>query len=113
MFPGNMNPKQMQTILKRMGIRVEEVEAKRVVIEGVDKNIVIENPQVMITKMPNQDIFQVMGKVVEEDTEVKIEISDDDVNMVAEQAGVSKDKAKKALEENKGDIAAAIIKLKG
>ena len=113
MFPGNINPKQMQTIMKRMGIRVEEVEAQRVVIERVDKNIIIENPQVMITKMPNQDIYQIMGNVVDEEKEAKVEINEDDVKMVAEQAGVGDEEAKKALEENNGDIAAAIMKLKG
>ena len=113
MFPGNVNPKQMQTILKRMGIRVEEVEAQRVVIECVDKNIVIENPNVMITKMPKQDIFQIMGDVVDEEKEAKVEIDEEDIKMVAEQAGVGEEEARKALEENKGDIAAAIIKLKG
>jgi len=113
MFPGNVNPKQMQTIMKRMGIRVEEVDAQRVVIEGADKNIIIENPQVMITKMPNQDIFQIMGTVVDEEKEAKVEIDEEDVKMVAEQAGVKEEEARKALEENNGDIAAAILKLKG
>ena len=33
MFPGGVNPKQMAQMMKRMGIKNEELEAKRVVIE--------------------------------------------------------------------------------
>lgn len=115
MFPGGMNPKQMQVMLKRMGIKVEEIEAERVVIECADKNIIIEKPQVMLTKLPNQEMFQIMGEVTEEEKEegeVQIDITDEDIDMVAEQAGVSREKAEEALEETRGDIAEAIMKLK-
>lgn len=106
----------MQTVMKRMGIKVEEVDAERVVIEGVEKNIVIENPQVMLTRMPNQEMFQVSGDVSEvdktEEAAVDVRISDDDISMVADQAGVGKQQAKEMLEETRGDIAEAIMRLK-
>ena len=41
----------------------------------------------------------------------EVEIPDDDVEMVASSAGVSKEDAKAALEESKGDLAEAIMKL--
>jgi len=116
MFPGGMNPKQMQKMLKRMGIKVDEIEAQRVVIEGVDKDIIIENPQVMLTKMPNQEMFQISGDVTEVDkdeaAEAEPEITDEDIAMVSEQAGVGKQRAEEALLETRGDIAEAILKLK-
>jgi nascent polypeptide-associated complex subunit alpha len=62
--------------------------------------------------MPNQEMFQITGDIVEEEKEFEVTIGEDDIRMVAEQAGVSKDKAKKALEETKGNIAEAIMKLK-
>ena len=117
MFPGGMNPKQMQKMLKRMGIKVDEIEAQRVVIEGADKDIVIENPQVMLTKMPNQEMFQISGDVTEVDKDEAVgtepEITDEDIAMVAEQAGVGNEQAEEALLETRGDIAEAILKLKG
>ena len=114
MFPGGANPKQMKAMLKRMGIKMEEVDATRVVIEGVNEKIIINNPQVMITKMPNQEMFQISGDVVREDADdVEVEIEDDDVSMVAEQTGASEDDARTALEGCNGDIAEAIMKLKG
>ncbi len=38
-------------------------------------------------------------------------ISEEDIKLVMEQAGVDHDTAKKALEEAKGDLAEAILKL--
>lgn len=116
MMPGGMSPKQMQTVMKRMGIKVEEIDAERVIIECTDKKIVIENPQVMLTKMPNQEMFQISGDVLEEESaeaeEMPPEITDDDIAMVAEQANVGKQQAEEMLEETRGDIAEAIMRLK-
>lgn len=39
--------------------------------------------------------------------------SDEDVKMVMQAAGVSRDKARKALEESEGEVATAIVKLTG
>ncbi len=115
MFPGGMNPKQMQTILKRMGIKLEEIEAERVIIECVDRNIIIENPQVLLTKMPSQEMFQISGDILEEEKDEggEVEISEEDIAMVAEKAEVDKKKAEEALVETGGDIAKAILLLKG
>ena len=115
MMPGGMSPKQMQTVMKRMGIKVEEIDAQQVIIKCADRNIVIEEPQVMLTKMPNQEMFQISGTITEEeasDEPVETEISEEDVEMVMDQANVGKVQAEEALEESRGDIAEAILKLK-
>lgn len=109
----NINPRQMKQAMKRMGIHMDEINAESVVIKCADKDIIIENPQVVKTVMQGQTMFQISGNVKEQTGEVKVEISDEDVKMVAEQANVSEEKAKIALEESMGDIAGAIMKLKG
>ncbi len=109
----NINPRQMKQAMKRMGIQMDEINAESVVIKCADKDIVIENPQVVRTVMQGQVMFQISGKIKEQIGEVKVEISEEDVKMVAEQAGVSEDKARTALEESNGDIAGAIMRLKG
>ena len=107
-----MNPKQMQGMLKQFGIKTEEVDAKRVIFELENgKRLVIDNPAVTAMTMQGHKTFTVMGDPKEEAG--KAEIPDEDVKMVAEQASVSKEKAKKALEESEGDIAEAIAKLQG
>jgi nascent polypeptide-associated complex subunit alpha len=56
-----------------------------------------------------------MGEAIEEKvgTQVKIEISDEDAQLVSAQTGVSIEVAKKALESANGDLAQAIMLLKG
>jgi nascent polypeptide-associated complex subunit alpha len=112
MFPGlgKMNPKQMQGMLKQFGIKTEEINAKRVIIETEEKKIVIEPANVSAMTMQGQKTYTVMGTEREESAEKTIPI--EDIKMVAEQAGCSEVQAKKALEETNGDIAEAILKLK-
>jgi Nascent polypeptide associated complex NAC len=42
-----------------------------------------------------------------------VNVNQDDVNFIASQAGVSEEIAKKVLMEEKGDVAKALIRLKG
>lgn len=112
MFPGKINPKQMKQMMKKMGIKTEEIDAESVIIRGMEKDIIVENPQVIKTVMKGQEMFQISGEVREEEKEGEVEISEDDVKMVAKQADVSQEEAQKALEESDGDIAQAIVNLK-
>ncbi|MDP4039323.1 MAG: nascent polypeptide-associated complex protein [Candidatus Pacearchaeota archaeon] len=109
MLPG-MNPKKMAAMMKQLGIKQEEVDALRVVIDKVDGGrIVIENPEVMKVNMQGQETWQISGESVEE--EVEVEISDGDINLVVEKTGKSEGEVRKVLEEVDGDIAEAIVKL--
>ncbi len=104
----NINPRQMEQIMKRMGMKSEEVDAKEVIIKCGNKEIIISNPQVTKIDMHGQKTFQIMGNVSEKPIE---KFTDDDVKLVAEQAGATKEEARAALNET-GDIAEAILKLK-
>jgi nascent polypeptide-associated complex subunit alpha len=106
MMPG-MDPRQMQQMMKQMGIKSEEISAKSVVIETEDSKLIIDNPQVTKISMQGNDSFQISGTIRKEES-----IAEDDVKMVAEQGEVSEEKARQALVEAKGDIAEAIMKLK-
>ena len=107
MFQG-MNPKQMQRMMEQMGIKNKEIKAERVVIEKEDGQIIITDPQVVEISMQGQRSFQIAGKVEE-----KSLIKEDDVKLIMEKTGASKENAEKALAESNGDIAEAIIKLQG
>ncbi len=110
MFPGmrNINPAQMNKMMQSLGIKSETIEAKRVIFEMEGKNIIIDEPNVSAIDMQGQKTYTVMGKVREEEAG----LPEEDIEMVAESAGVNKEKAKKALGETKGDIAEAIALLK-
>jgi nascent polypeptide-associated complex subunit alpha len=111
MIPG-MNPRQMRMAMKKLGIQQEEIDAKEVIIRLEHKEIVISNPNVTKVNMMGQDTYQVVGEESERSISSDPEISEDDIATVAEQAGVSKEQALKALQEAKGDLAEAILKLK-
>ena len=105
---GGMNPKQMQGMMKKMGIAQEEIDASRVIIECEDKNIIIENPSVMKIKMQGNESFQISGDVSEEETS---SFSEEDIQIVTDKTGKSKEEVIEALEKTEGDIAQAIIEL--
>jgi nascent polypeptide-associated complex subunit alpha len=114
MFPGGLNPRQMKQMMKQMGIKTEEIDATAVAIICADREIVIEGPEVMKMVVSGNEIYTISGgKAKVQAPDAAAEVSDDDVKMVAEQAGVSEEEAKKTLQETKGDIAEAIMKLKG
>ena len=109
MFPG-MNPKMIQQAMKKMGMKQEEIDAEEVIIKGKNKTLIIKQPSVQKINMMGQDSFQITGNVHE--VQESTEISEDDIKTVMEQAKVSESKAREALENNNGDLAAEIISLK-
>ncbi len=92
--------------MKQLGIAQEEISAERVIIEKSDGNIIIENPSVTKVKMQGQETFQIAGDIKEEAPR----FSEEDIKLVAEKTGKSKEEALSALEET-NDIAEAIVKL--
>jgi len=112
MIPG-MNPRMMKQAMKRMGIQQQEIDATEVIIRTAEKEIVVSNPQVSKINMGGQETFQVVGNVEERELDTTAEINEDDVKTVMEQADVTEEEARKAIEENDNDLAAAIMALKG
>lgn len=110
MFPG-MNPREMQKAMKRLGIKQEEIDAELVIIKTADKDLVIKNPQVSKINMMGQETIQVVGSITEVDRNEKIEINEGDISTVMEQTSCTKKEATGALEEAKGNLAEAILKL--
>ena len=106
MMPG-MNPRDMQKIMKKMGIQQEEIDATEVIIRTTEGDIIIKNPKVSKVNMMGQMTYQITG----EEEKASSEISDEDVDLVVEQAGVTEEYARAALEDSNGDIAKAITLL--
>ncbi len=121
MMPGmrGMNPRQMQQAMKKMGIKTEEMnDVEEVIIRMQDRSLVIKKPEVSLMEVQGQKTYQVVGEpeVIHGDVEISSEpvglvIPYEDVELVAMQANVSHEEARKALEECGGEPAEAIIKL--
>jgi len=105
-------------MMQKMGMDVKEIaNVRQVVIKAMDKQIVIDDPTVTTITMQGQTMFQVAGGTVKEEAhkeevEEALPITENDVKLVAEQAGVSLEESKKALIESGGDLAQAILALK-
>lgn len=109
--------------LKRMGMQFDELEGvSRVSIELPDRRIIIEGPIVAAITMQGQRMYQISGGVETEEP-ISAEaagaaaappapIGEEDVELVAQQAGVGPEEARRALEESGGDLAKAIIALR-
>ncbi|MEM0149145.1 MAG: nascent polypeptide-associated complex protein [Candidatus Micrarchaeaceae archaeon] len=108
-----LDPREIKNMMKQLGIKSEEIAANRVVIEGIEKDVIVTNPQVVLMDMQGVKVFNISGNVEERPKRLDIEISDADVQFVKEQAGIEDDEAaRRALEESGGNIAEAVMRLK-
>lgn len=124
--------RQMRRKMQSQGIDMDQIEATRVIIEGPEKTLVIEQPEVILMKQAGQEIYQIVGAADEyaadefsveeggdieeveqlEESEVKPTITENDVMLVASQGNVDPEEAKAILIECNGDIAKAILLIK-
>ena len=124
---GGLNPRKMQQMMKQMGIDVEELDAEEVIIRTGDEELYFDGAQVTKMDAQGQETYQIVGEpsvreTGEGDAEA-IEAGDEDessgddgipeadIEIVAQRAGVTESTARKALEENDGDLAAAVSQL--
>lgn len=110
MMPGRMNPRQMNQLMRKFGINVKEIEnVKKIIIQTDTKEYIFEDAEVTVMDAQGQKTYQISGKprIIER----KEEIPEGDIEIVMQQTGKNAKEAKKALEETKGDIAEAILKL--
>lgn len=136
-----LNPREVRRLLKRLGIpdiNLEEVNnvIKVVIYLGDGSTIEINKPIVAKMKMSGLSIYQVQAS----DSDIKVNKpiitapqmqrpsiiiqqpqqapqqttytpSEDDIKLVMEQTGCTREEAIKALRETNGDIAEAILKV--
>lgn len=128
MFGGN--PEQLKQMMQQMGIDFEEINAEEIVIKTIDgEELQFDDATVNRLTGQGQEVYQIMGEPVvaesgstseedsteqeaEEQTEESpsMEITEDDVEIVALRAGVTEDEAREVLEETH-DLAEAIERL--
>ena len=104
-----MNAAKMHGMMKKMGISQTPLNVKRVIFEIEDGNLIIDEPSVIRVMMQGQETYQVSGEAREEESNG---FSEEDVEMVVNKTGKSKEEVWKALEISDGDIVEAIMKLK-
>ncbi|MEZ0318396.1 MAG: nascent polypeptide-associated complex protein [Pyrobaculum sp.] len=113
------NPRELEKLLKRMGIKVEEVDVAYVELRLKNGEVWrVNNPTVALIKMPNKTlVYQIqtseaaVQKVAAPQTPSEYQPSEEDIALVMEQTGASREEAVKALIETKGDLVQAAMKL--
>ena len=114
MFPGmNMNSKQMQQAMKKLGVEQEPIDAYEVIIRMPDQDLVFRQPEVSQINMMGQDTFQIVGDFDVLVREKVPSITQEDIETVVAQTNSSKEEAKEAIIKSKGDLAEAIMMLQG
>ena len=119
MIPGKMNSREMKRMMAQMGIKSTEMsDVKTVVFKGADKDYLISDAQVTMIEAQGQKTFQVLGtfKEVPKGSQDKpaapaSPYNEEDISLVMEQAGVTKEKAIEALKAADGEPAQAILNL--
>ena len=111
MMRGGQN-RDMRRMMNKMGLEMNELpNVQEVIIKTDKKEIIISKPSVTEMKAKDSSIFTVTSESYEErELEVPI-FSDEDIQLIMQQASVDEEKAKNALEEAEGDLARAILLL--
>ncbi len=134
--------RQMRRRMQQQGVDgMEPIESYRVIIQTEDGDLVIDDPQVIKVKQQGMEVFQVIGSAkkqpassyntdkigedfvtstdpeviqeeIVEDINLNVEITEQDIQLVSMQTGVTPKEAEKALKKTNGDLARAIINLK-
>ena len=123
---GGMDPRMMKKLQKQM--KSEDLDVTEVIFRMPGKNLVFKQPSVTAMNLMGQNTYQIIGEPVEmapgeggtegtssggEPIPAGPSIPQEDIELVAERAGVSASEAKAALIKSDGDIAEAIIDLMG
>ena len=99
------DPKKIEQMMKKLNINTREIDASSVIIKAASGDIVIESPEVMVMNMMGRDVYQITGKA-------KAGPKEQDVKIVMEQTGKSRNDDERKLEEMNKDLAKAIMELK-
>jgi nascent polypeptide-associated complex subunit alpha len=112
MFPGmNMNSKQMQQAMKKMGVQQEAIEAEQVIIRLPEGDMVFNNPDVAQVNMMGQETFQISGDFEFKERDVSVKIEEEDIETVMQQTHASREEVIEAIKQSNGDLAEAIMSL--
>ena len=110
MMPGKINPRQMNQMMRRLGISVKNIDnVEKIIIQTDSKEYIFKDAEVSVMEAQGQKTYQIIGNPT-----IKERSGDtlkEDIKLVMDQTGKSEEEAKKALKETNGDIAEAILKL--
>ena len=125
---GGLDPRKMQQMMEQMGIDIDEIDAEEVIIRTAEEDLVFTDADVQRMDAQGQETYNVVGspehrprgeggsgggaaEAEEAEDDSDDAIPQEDVEMVAERAGVSEAEARGALEATDGMPLDAIQRL--
>jgi nascent polypeptide-associated complex subunit alpha len=106
-----MDNRNARRMMDRLGINMKEIpNVQEVVIRTTDKELHITNASVSEVNAQGNRMFQIAGDVEEVEVE-KRTFKEEDILLVQQQTGASRERATAALEESDGEVARAILRL--
>jgi Transcription factor homologous to NACalpha-BTF3 len=116
MIKGRVNERQVKRMMQQMGIKsndLDDVVEVRIVLK--DKTIIIKEPNVSVIEVQGNKTYTVVGKEeiiqgqMDKQTIEDTNLKEEDIRLVMEKAGVTREKAIEALKSNNYMVAEAII----
>jgi nascent polypeptide-associated complex subunit alpha len=120
---GRVNPRQMKQAMRKMGISTEELaDVQEIVILTKTKEYVFKEAEVTIMTVQGQKTFQVVGEPEVRPRSMasakpgaaapaETGLPEEDITLVMEQTGASREKAIESLKATEGQPAEAILKI--
>jgi len=105
-----INDRQLQRMMKQMGMKTQDIDAVEVIIKGKERDWNIKNPKVTIVEVQGQKVIQVIGEIQEIEKE-KLPFTEEDIKLVMEQANATREEAIESLRATNGKPAEAIIEI--
>src|SRR5581483_3220099 len=97
--------REMRRMLDKMGLEMKALEnVEEVIIKTDTKELYLIKPEVVEMKGKESTIFQVVATSIEEKQRDVPSFKEEDIVLVMQQAGVSREKALLAMTESKGDM---------
>ena len=120
MIPGRINSREVKRMMAQMGIKTTDLtDVKRIIMEGTLKDYLITEPSVTIIEAKGEKYFQISGNMKEMQkgsvsaATTQPAVNDEDLKLVIDQTGATREKAIEALKKANGEPAQAIIDLLG
>jgi nascent polypeptide-associated complex subunit alpha len=119
---GRVNPRQMKQAMRKMGISTEELtDVQEIIILTKTKEYVFKEAEVTIMTVQGQKTFQVVGEpevrprsaAIAKPGAAPVEagVPEEDITLVMDQTGATREKAIEVLKATEGQPAEAILKI--
>ena len=106
----NLNPRKMESLMKQLGIKFEEMkDVEEVHLLTSSGKYIIKPSDVKIINAQGVKTLQVIIK--EMNYEESYSVDEEDIKILSEKASISYEDAKKLLEKHKGNLAEALLEI--